>query len=113
MMQRVKRIVFVGLLSLLWLAPTQAMAGPIWYTAKVTSVGVTSDGRVSLLMTDEGPTPAFARRWFIVPASAPVKKEILAVALTASSMNSQVFVFVDGEVQFGEVLHLYACSDIC
>jgi hypothetical protein len=89
------------------------MAGPLWYTAKISSVGVTSDGRVSLLMSDEAATPAFARRWFIVPSSALVKKEILAVALTASSMNSQVFVFVDGEVQFAEVFHLYACSDTC
>ena len=64
-------------------------------------------------MTDQAATPVFNRRWFMVPADSAIKKELLAVALTASSMKSQVFVLVDGEVMFSEVIHLYACSDVC
>ena len=113
MMRRVKKIVFAGLLALLWIVPTQVMAVPIWYVATVTSVGIISNGRLSLLMSDQAATPVFTKRWFIVQPNSPIKKELLAVALTATAMKSQVFVFVDGEVSFSKVIHLYACSDTC
>ena len=95
------------------MSSAQVMAGPSWYTAKVTSVGITSTGRLSLLMTDQADSPTFTRRWFVVSANSSIKKEIMAAALTATAMKSEVFVYTDGAVQFSEVIHLYVCSDTC
>ena len=110
-MRRVKMAVFAGLLTLLWSAPAQA--APSWFVATVSAAGSVFTGQLSIRMSDTASTPAFTNKFFFVLTTSGVTKEILAVALTAVALDSEVFVFADPDLAVPQITNMYVCNAKC
>lgn len=112
-MRRVKMAVFAGLLTLLWFAPAQA--APSWFVVKVSAAGSAITGQLSIRLSDTASTPAFTNKWFFVLVTGVElnTKEILAVALTAVSLDSEVFIFADPDLAVPDITNMYVCNPKC
>ena len=68
---------------------TDSSAEPAGYTCTVNSVGPYS-GEIYVSLTS---APSFTGKWFLAPES--LRKEVLAIALTAMTNGMTVFVYAD------------------
>jgi hypothetical protein len=84
--RKVAIAVAVFVFASLLLANTASAA---WYKCTITRVGATSD-RFVVYLTDTAATPAFTNTWFVLHNT--IKKELLAIALTAYSSNKKLYV---------------------
>jgi hypothetical protein len=87
-------------------APAAAQGG--WFTCEVLRVGPAEDGEVYLALKDNSNSwPDW--RWY--SAVQACRKEMLATALTAVSMQLPVTVFLTTTDEYGEVDRLYVTRD--
>ena len=91
MRQIVKALAVALLLTTVWTSAAQA--APEWYTCVVELTGTGDHNFEFFRLSDTAAGPAFTAKWFRAPET--VKKEYLAIALTAMSLDKKVFVRTD------------------
>jgi hypothetical protein len=84
--RRVSLIVAAFLVLILLLASTASAA---WYICTITRVGASGSNNI-VYLTHSAADPQFTNRWFVLNPS--IKKELLAIALTAYSSNKKLYV---------------------
>ena len=70
-----------------------AHAGAAWYKAEVIRAGPAISGTIFINLSDTDASPAFRRKWF--KAADNIKKEMLATAFTAISLDLVVRIYAD------------------
>ena len=66
-----------------------------WFTVDVVETGLTKSGASSVRLTDRANSPAFTKKWFLLPDK--VRKEMLATTLAAVTSKLPIRVRVDLE----------------
>ena len=77
------------------------------YVCSVEEVGQ-GNPRAYVRLTDTAPTPDFTNMWFKLPVDRA--NEMLAVALTAISMNMNVHVWCSG-TEYSEIWNMYLTKE--
>ena len=100
----------MGLVAVIVLASVCFLSINAWAGEYVCSVEEAGQGnpRVYVRLTDTAPTPGFTNIWFKLPVDRA--NEMLAVALTAISMNMNVHVWCSG-TQYSEIWNMYLTSE--
>ena len=103
-MRQVGKVLAVALLLTAFASNTaHATAG--WFNVKVEKAGMESGGRVFIRLTDTAAFPAFTGKWSM--ASDTIKKEILAIALTAITGDFLVEVHLDPDLSIPVINVMY------
>jgi len=74
-----------------------------WHVCEVMKAGPSEDGTIYIALRDVG--GAFSSRWFV--AMNPVKKEILATALTAMSTGLTVDTSLSDTAEYSTLNRIY------
>ncbi len=90
-MKHVLTALAFSLLLVGWSPPADAAVG--WFNAKVIQAGVTNSGKVIVKLTDLADVKAFNNTNFLIPSA--VKKEMLAIGLSALAANLSIKVRTD------------------
>ena len=91
-MRRVVKVLMVALFATaVW--TSSAKAEPTFFTVKVDLVGQATVGSLGFRFTDQKAIPDFTFQRF--KHTGGLKKEFLAIALTARSLDATLFVFTD------------------
>jgi broad specificity polyphosphatase/5'/3'-nucleotidase SurE len=103
-----KKMVLVLVMAMICLAPAliDAQAAVTVIAAKVNKAGVSGTATTHVFLTDTAATKAFPAKTYFICASARAK-EMLAVALTAISMNKTVNVTLSGVAPGSTVQIMY------
>ena len=91
MRQTVKALAVALLLTTVWTSAAQAV--PTWYTCVVEVTGTGDHNIMFFRLSDTAASPEFTAHWFRAPET--LKKEFLAVGLTAIALDKKVLVLVD------------------
>ena len=83
----------VAMVLLFLLLTPAAQAANEWFTAEVIETGLTKNGESFIRLTDTAGSPAFIKKWFMLPDK--VRQEMLATSLAAVTANLPVRVRVD------------------
>lgn len=103
-MKSKKQFWMIAIVSTLLLLFTFNASAADWYTCSVVNVGVNNVGP-AVRLTDTAATPAFTRGWFRL--AGPDPKSMLATALTALSLEKNVWVKADGTATFDDITIIY------
>jgi hypothetical protein len=76
---------------------------PEWYTCEVTMTGPGDDGTIFVRLRPTG--NEFPEAWFI--ANPAYKRDMLAVALSSLSLQSQVAAWLSTTTQYSQIDRLY------
>lgn len=112
-MRRIGMFLAVALfIAAAWTSTANAALG--WFKVNVDVVGMIALDSLTFVeyrLTEVGNSPAFTRKAFITFQS-PIKKEVLATALTALATGLPVFVLTDpDDGAFPEVFRLLVASE--
>lgn len=88
-----KMLLIMGLFFLMTGFATNVFAGAAWYTANINTIGFGTNGVIYFNLTDTADPAAFQGKWF-TPRADEINK-ILAMALTAFSLPTTIYVNVD------------------
>ena len=90
-----KKVIVIGIIvcSVIFFSSINVMAAAAWFTATVDSSTAGTTFQCQLTGTEEGGSRSFTRKIFLLYE--PLKNSMLAVLLSAQSMDSSVRVFVD------------------
>lgn len=89
------KVIVVGLIvcSVIFFSSSSVMAAAAWFTATVDSSTAGTTFQCQLTGTEEGGSRSFTKKIFLL--FEPLQNSMLAVLLSAQSMDSSVRVFVD------------------